>query len=209
MKLDSTEASSNETYPPREFRRSSPVRLARGFLLPELNHFEMVERFLDGCHFVRRTYQFLTVGALGFVVILPFLYAKGRFCLGNVLIGFGLTLITTVLRVKLISMGEISKQDTHVTGEKYFWRYDFYEEGFTAEKDGEKTNVRYEDVSRINDTGSSYQIRAGEQNFTVKKSGFSPAEEQRMVELFKRYPCGMFLKDVQVQERMDNMEESE
>ena len=44
----------------------------------------MVERFLDGRHFVRRTYQLLTVGGLGFVVILPFLYAKGRFCLGNV-----------------------------------------------------------------------------------------------------------------------------
>ena len=50
--------------------------MARGFLLPELNHFEMAKRFLDGCHFVRRTYQLLTVGGLGFVVILPFLYAK-------------------------------------------------------------------------------------------------------------------------------------
>ncbi|MBQ6634015.1 MAG: YcxB family protein [Ruminococcus sp.] len=152
---------------------------------------------------------FMLAYAIIIVVVIALLAGTDLKWWISVLIGFGLTLITTVLRVKLITMGEISKQDTHVTGEKYFWRYDFYEEGFTAEKDGEKTNVRYEDVSRINDTGSSYQIRAGEQNFTVKKSGFSPAEEQRMVELFKRYPCGMFLKDVQVQERMDNMEESE
>ena len=47
-----------------------------GFHKAESNHLEMTERFLDGCHFVRRTYQLLTVGGLGFVVILPFLYAK-------------------------------------------------------------------------------------------------------------------------------------
>ncbi len=152
---------------------------------------------------------FMLAYAIIIVVVIALLAGTDLKWWISVLIGFALTLITTLLRVKLISMGEVSKQDTHVTGEKVLWRYDFYEQGFIAENGGERSNVRYEDVTRINDTGSSYQIRAGEQNFTVKKSGFSPADEQRMVELFKRYPCGMFLKDVDMQERVNNLEESE
>ncbi|MBR1422470.1 MAG: YcxB family protein [Ruminococcus sp.] len=123
-------------------------------------------------------------------------------------IGFVLILITTVLRVKLISMGENTRQDTHVTGEKINWKYDFYDEYFTAEKDGEKLTVRYEDITKVNDSGSSYQIKA-DQNYTIKKSGFSPADEQSLVNILRQYPAGMFLMNVTREEAPAVNEESE
>ncbi len=125
------------------------------------------------------------------------------------LIGLGLTVITTILRVKLISMGENTRQDTHVTGEKFNWRYDFYEDHLTAEKDGEKHEIRYEDITKINDSGSSYQLRAADENYTIKKSGFSPADEQKMVNILRQYPAGLFLMNVTREEAPAENEESE
>ncbi len=124
------------------------------------------------------------------------------------IIGAALVTITTVLRVLFISMGENTVQDTHVLNERFDWHYDFYEDRFTAEMNGEKNEILYADVSRINDTGSSYQLKA-DKNYTIKKTGFSPADEQQFVSIFRQFPAGMFLMNVSREQKAESEDTAE
>ena len=110
--------------------------------------------------------------------------------------------VVTVCRVLFISMGENTVQDTHVLNEHFQWHYDFYDDRFTAEMNGERAEVLYADITKVNDTGSSYQIRA-DKNYTIKKSGFSPADEQQVVTMLRQYPAGMFLMNVSREEKAE------
>ncbi|MBR1562356.1 MAG: YcxB family protein [Ruminococcus sp.] len=118
------------------------------------------------------------------------------------LIGLAMISAVTVCRVLFISMGENTVQDTHVLNEHFQWHYDFYDDRFTAEMNGERAEVLYADITKVNDTGSSYQIRA-DKNYTIKKSGFSPADEQQFVTMLRQYPAGMFLMNVSREEKAE------
>ena len=143
---------------------------------------------------------FMLAYALIIVIILVLLGSTDLKWWVVLLIGAGLTAATTVCRVLFISMGENTVQDTHVLNEHFQWHYEFYEDRFTAEMNGERTEVLYSDITKVNDTGSSYQIRA-DKNYTIKKTGFSPADEQQFVTMLRQYPAGMFLTNVSREER--------
>lgn len=63
------------------------------------------------------------------------------------------------------------------TGDTFSYRYEFDETGFTVSGNADKT-VRWEDVISIRNIGNAYQIKCGEDHFTVKKQGFTGGSDK-------------------------------
>ena len=63
------------------------------------------------------------------------------------------------------------------TGDTFVYRYEFTETGFTVSGNTEKT-VNWEEVTLIRNIGNAYQIKAGDEHFTVKKQGFENGNDK-------------------------------
>ena len=71
------------------------------------------------------------------------------------------------------------------TGDKFDYRYEFDETGFTVSGYTEKT-VKWEDVSSVRNIGVAYQIKCGEDHFTVKKQGFENGNDKDFKALIEK-----------------------
>jgi len=63
------------------------------------------------------------------------------------------------------------------TGESFDYNYEFSDEGFTVSGFVEKT-VRWDEVASVRNIGVAYQIKCGEDHFTVKKQGFEGGNDK-------------------------------